>query len=305
MPIPTKPNGELAVEIVNVGTIEVEVAILQALTVRFGIVEVARLLNCKSPELNMTESPMASPSVVLFSTSRVEAVVEERVCPPIDVRELANMSPSASTKNLEESPTAAAISTVSAPADAGFTRNDDLSIEEVASPTAHVAKEWAVVGTLVSKRSPEMVDVPVFEMVNAPTDERLPEESMTKEEAGADSWKITDLLVPASSPFAISMYPATVVVPVESRESPEEEAVKIPVTVKAEIVVVARVDSPETSKVEENTADVPESGLDVEILMSSGISESVRFVIPDTVTLLKVMPESWLILVAKDNVWKF
>src|SRR3989344_7593987 len=157
--MPTKPKGEDAVEIVNVGTIEVEVAIDQALTVRFGIVEVARLLNCKSPELNMTESPMASPSVVLFSTSRVEAVVEERVCPPIDVRELANMSPSASTKNLEESPTAAAISTVSAPADAGFTRNDDLSIEEGASPTAHVAKEWAAVGALVSKKSTATVDV--------------------------------------------------------------------------------------------------------------------------------------------------
>src|SRR3989344_7002919 len=303
--MPTSPKGLDAVEMVNVGTIEVEVAIDQALTVRLGIVEVALLLNCRSPELNMTESPMASPNVVLFSTRRVDAVVDDNVCPPTDVKECAIMSPSASTKNFEESPTAAAISTVSNSADAVLTRNEELSSEEVASPMAQTEKEWAIDGTLVSKRSPEMVDVPVFEMVNAPTDERLPEESMTKEEAGADSWKITDLLVPASSPFAISMYPATVVVPVESRESPEEEAVKIPVTVKAEIVVVARVDSPETSKVEENTADVPESGLDVEILMSSGISESVRFVISDTGTLLKVMPESWLILVAKDNVWKF
>src|SRR3989338_9418678 len=141
----------------------------------------------------MTESPIASPKVVLFSTRRVDAVVEERVCPPTEVREFANMSPSASTKNLEESPTAAAISTVSAPADAGFTRNDDLSIEEVASHTAQVAKERAIVGILVSKRSHEMVDVDVFDIVNAPTDERLPEESMTKEEAGRSEEHTSEL----------------------------------------------------------------------------------------------------------------
>lgn len=61
VPMPTSPNGEAAVEIVKVGTMVVEVAILHASTVRFGIVEVERLLKTMFPELIEKRSPMASP----------------------------------------------------------------------------------------------------------------------------------------------------------------------------------------------------------------------------------------------------
>ena len=44
MPMPTSPNGEESVEIVNVGTIEVEVAIEKELMARFGSVEVEETL---------------------------------------------------------------------------------------------------------------------------------------------------------------------------------------------------------------------------------------------------------------------
>lgn len=83
---------------------------------------------------------MASPKVVLFSTRKVDAVVDERVWLPTEVREFANMSPSASTKNFEESPTAAAIRTVSAAAEAGLTRKEEFRIEEVATPTDQTEK---------------------------------------------------------------------------------------------------------------------------------------------------------------------
>ena len=45
---------------------------------------------------------VASPKKVLFSTVKVEAVVVERVVPPTTVMALANISPSASTRNLAE-----------------------------------------------------------------------------------------------------------------------------------------------------------------------------------------------------------
>lgn len=61
VPIPTSPKGEAAVEIVRVGTMVEEVATLQAFTVRFGMVLVARLFHTIFPELMEKRSVMASP----------------------------------------------------------------------------------------------------------------------------------------------------------------------------------------------------------------------------------------------------
>ena len=50
--------------------------------------------------LTVKVSVIASPKVALFSTVKVEMEVVDKVVPPDVVRDLAKMSPSASTKNL-------------------------------------------------------------------------------------------------------------------------------------------------------------------------------------------------------------
>lgn len=140
----------------------------------------------------------------------------------------------------------------------------------------------------------------MFDIVRVPTEERLPVELMTSEFAGAFSWKITDLFRPNSAPLATSTYPAIVVVPVESKESPEDDAVRIPVTVRLEIVVVAKVEFPVTSKVEEKAAEVPVRGLEVVTVISFGISPSSRSeTVPEMVGLVNVTPVRVLILFDK------
>src|SRR3989344_1687797 len=167
--MPTKPKGEDAVEMVNVGTIEVEVAIDQALTVRFGMVEVELLVYVMVPASKVTVSPMASPRVVAFSTVRLEIVVAPTLTEPEVVSDLANTSPSASTKKIESSFTPIPRMPVSATADAGFKSRVELKREEVATPGLQTEKVWATVGTLVRVKRPVTVEVAMPETVSVPS----------------------------------------------------------------------------------------------------------------------------------------
>lgn len=73
---------------------------------------------------------MESPNVVLFSTVKVEVVVVERVVPPLEVKDLAKISPSASTRNLTLPFTANPKRLVSAPAEPGFMNREELETLE-------------------------------------------------------------------------------------------------------------------------------------------------------------------------------
>jgi len=133
------------------------------------MVVVALLLKIMVPVLRVRVSPMASPRVVLFSTKKVEAVVEERVCDPTLVRELTNTSPSASTRKRAPPATAIPRRLVSAAADEGLMRRGALSTPDPATPVLHEEKVWGIVGVMVNSVLPRNVEVAVVErMVRIP-----------------------------------------------------------------------------------------------------------------------------------------
>lgn len=89
-----------------------------------------------SEPFTVVVSDIESPSVTLPSTVNVDAVVVESVTEPTDVRLFTNTSPSASTRNFTEPPTAAANRLVSPTADAGLMTNDASKRLEFAAPIA-------------------------------------------------------------------------------------------------------------------------------------------------------------------------
>lgn len=118
----------------------------------------------ESVPLIVVVSVMESPSVVLFSTVNVEAVVVESVTVPVVVSELEKTSPSASIMNLTESLTAAAKRLLSTVADAGFMRKLEFAALEPLAPGSHEEKVWASVGRKAETRCPKKVDVAVVDV---------------------------------------------------------------------------------------------------------------------------------------------
>ena len=86
----------------------------------------------------------------LFSTVKVEAVVEARVVPPIVVRPFAKTSPSASTRNLTPPATAMPKRFPSATEEAGFTKREELVTLEPAVSMAQAPKVWGLAGAAVA-----------------------------------------------------------------------------------------------------------------------------------------------------------
>lgn len=104
-------------------------------------------------------SPVESPKVVLFSTVNVEAVVVERVVPPLEVKDLAKTSPSASIKNFTLPLMAKPKRLVSAPAEEGFMNNEALATLELATSGAQEEKVWAPMGVPVTVNWLDTVEV--------------------------------------------------------------------------------------------------------------------------------------------------
>lgn len=93
-----------------------------------------------SEPFTVVTSDMESPNVAFPSTVNVEAEVVERVTEPTDVRLFTNTSPSASTRNLIEPPTAAAKRFVSPAAVAGLMTSDASKGFAFAVPIVQEAK---------------------------------------------------------------------------------------------------------------------------------------------------------------------
>ena len=111
--------------------------------------------------LMVVVSVMESPSVVLFSTEKVETEVVESVVPPEMVSDFAKRSPSASKMNLVEPFTDAVRRLVSAPAEVGLMTSVAPSGFASATPGAHAPKTCAPLGTEVKTKRPAMVEVAV------------------------------------------------------------------------------------------------------------------------------------------------
>lgn len=120
-------------------------------------------------------SVSASPSAVLFSTLKLDAVVVERVTDPTVVRLLANTSPSASTKNFTDPFTVAAIRLLSLTALPGFTTSDALNGFAFDVPVAQDEKVCASVGAREKTAPPLKVDVADADEVIVPFNTRSPE----------------------------------------------------------------------------------------------------------------------------------
>lgn len=113
----------------------------------------------------MTRSPMASPRLELFSTVKVDIVVEATLTEPVAVREFTNTSPSASTRNLTLPPTASPRRFESAVAEIGLTRRLEFVTFEPATSTSQAGENtWAIVGTLVISSLPAIVLVAAVEV---------------------------------------------------------------------------------------------------------------------------------------------
>lgn len=109
-------------------------------------------------------SDIESPNVALPSTVNVDAVVVESVTDPTDVRLFTNTSPSASTRNFTEPPTAAAKRFVSPAAVAGFMTKDASNGFAPEAPIVQDPNVWDRVGTRVPRMPPAKVDVAVVDV---------------------------------------------------------------------------------------------------------------------------------------------